>query len=421
MRPKVLTVKNFLLLAAAVAIFAGLVSWLRGGGKLPWAGVPPTAGKIAFVSTRGGGSGDADIYVMDGADGANVTPLAADDKADDREPAWSGDGGEVVFTADRQGVVRQVYQTRVEPNARLLQRTSTSGTKETPRFYGSREIYFLDAGKIARIASDASDASAIFPTVELVKDKLGNLFQNGGITDFAVSPDGEKIAAVLKVEGGEALLVYFPGSKDLVALGVARRVQAGFARDNSLVAAFAGGLEQYAPRPEPLGLLLPSQMPPEQYAVYRVPRLVGGLLISAESGDNPDAGLMLLPPEEGGVNRVVRFDSDLKPVAGVPLPFEPEGFAVAPGGDQVAVTGGETSGEFAGLYVVPLSEGGQGGKLYEKAAEQPSFSPDGTKIAFASGGDIYTVPTAGGEPVNLTKGEGTNSRPVWSPQEPKAK
>ena len=45
----------------------------------------------------------------------------------------------------------------------------------------------------------------------------------------------------------------------------------------------------------------------------------------------------------------------------------------------------------------------------------PAISPDGKTIAFAYQGDIYTVPSTGGEARRLTSTEAYESFPVWSP------
>ena len=45
----------------------------------------------------------------------------------------------------------------------------------------------------------------------------------------------------------------------------------------------------------------------------------------------------------------------------------------------------------------------------------PAISPDGTEVAFVSGGDIWTVPAAGGEARLLISNPATESRPVYSP------
>src|SRR6195952_5967187 len=46
---------------------------------------------------------------------------------------------------------------------------------------------------------------------------------------------------------------------------------------------------------------------------------------------------------------------------------------------------------------------------------EPSLSPDGSEIAFVSGGDIWTVPAAGGEARLLISDPATESRPLYSP------
>jgi Tol biopolymer transport system component/C-terminal processing protease CtpA/Prc len=45
----------------------------------------------------------------------------------------------------------------------------------------------------------------------------------------------------------------------------------------------------------------------------------------------------------------------------------------------------------------------------------PAISPDGTRIAFAYKGDVYTVPAAGGEAKQITTHASHDFHPVWSP------
>ena len=49
----------------------------------------------------------------------------------------------------------------------------------------------------------------------------------------------------------------------------------------------------------------------------------------------------------------------------------------------------------------------------------PAWSPDGTKIAFASNrdgdGEIYVMDADGGNPTNLTNNSGDDIAPAWSP------
>src|SRR6478672_419776 len=46
---------------------------------------------------------------------------------------------------------------------------------------------------------------------------------------------------------------------------------------------------------------------------------------------------------------------------------------------------------------------------------EPSLSPDRSEIAFVSGGDIWTVPSTGGEARLLVSHPANESRPLYSP------
>ena len=46
---------------------------------------------------------------------------------------------------------------------------------------------------------------------------------------------------------------------------------------------------------------------------------------------------------------------------------------------------------------------------------EPGISPDGSMIAFASGGDIWEVPSRGGDARLLVSHPATESRPMYSP------
>jgi Tol biopolymer transport system component len=49
------------------------------------------------------------------------------------------------------------------------------------------------------------------------------------------------------------------------------------------------------------------------------------------------------------------------------------------------------------------------------AFAEPAIAADGSEIAFVSGGDIWTVPTAGGEARLLVSNPGNDTHPVYSP------
>lgn len=64
------------------------------------------------------------------------------------------------------------------------------------------------------------------------------------------------------------------------------------------------------------------------------------------------------------------------------------------------------------LAALPRSAAAQ---MATPALAEPSLSPDGREIAFVSGGDIWTVPSVGGEARLLVAHPATESRPLYSP------
>ena len=59
------------------------------------------------------------------------------------------------------------------------------------------------------------------------------------------------------------------------------------------------------------------------------------------------------------------------------------------------------------LLVLPLSA-----QTVKPSFSTPAVSPDGREIAFASGGDIWTVPAAGGDAHLLISDPAEESRPL---------
>lgn len=67
------------------------------------------------------------------------------------------------------------------------------------------------------------------------------------------------------------------------------------------------------------------------------------------------------------------------------------------------------------LTVSPSLWGQSAAPAPKFAFAEPSLSPDGSEVAFVSGGDIWTVPTAGGEARLLVSHPDNESRPLYSP------
>src|SRR5437868_11917470 len=65
--------------------------------------------------------------------------------------------------------------------------------------------------------------------------------------------------------------------------------------------------------------------------------------------------------------------------------------------------------------LVRTAAGDTGAPRAVPSFSQPALSPDGSRIVFASGGDLWTVPAAGGTAHLLVADPATESRPLYSP------
>ena len=69
----------------------------------------------------------------------------------------------------------------------------------------------------------------------------------------------------------------------------------------------------------------------------------------------------------------------------------------------------------AGTSLAPVAAGAASTVAISPSYAEPAISPDRSEIAFVSGGDIWTVPSAGGTARLLVSDPATESRPVYSP------
>lgn len=397
MRPKIFTLRNLLLVLAALSIFGGLAYWGSKGFPLPFSGVPSTAGKLAFVWEK---DGQTDLYLGDPKGGE--PQRLSNDKAREAEVDFSFNGQHLAFTAERgESDVRQVCLTEAAPGRKTIALTDTQSTKEFPHFQGESDIFFLDSGKVGRTNMDASDKDAVFPTVESKRDNLNVelLFAEGGVSQYATSPDGKLILAAVKQERAQVLAVYIPEDKTLAVLGSARELKLASLSDGSFVVLFNGG----SPLKETIKLTPPDEAVKEE-----------------ARGQLQALFTMLANQSEAMAEQsfLVHFDSGFAPKDILPLPFSPTGFSLAPNNTQVAILVSEgKEGTPLGLYVGSLANPQEAPqRLTDKPVTAASWSPDGASLAYVSEGELFITPATGSEsPVSLTKGVGKASSPVWSP------
>lgn len=387
MRPKLLTPKNILLVLIAAGIFGALAFWIKSGMPLPGSGVPSTAGKIAFISTR---NGQPDLMMMDGADGGNAVALTKD-AAEESSPAWNHEGSELAFVStNRNGVTPQIYRMDAMLNAKVLQVTNTSSSKDEPRYGTEDVLFYMDTGKLHASDVKSNESEAILPPPDL-RRQFSPFMEQGGFDRVRVSPDGTKVLAVLKLEDAEALVMYVKEGEQLILFGVAKKVHFAFKPDGSFVAVFGEG----APAPEP------------------------GLMYQAGAEADPNFHVVALdtlrPMTENSFLAFYGVDGAMQGTPN-PIPASPNFFEMAPDGKYALFVFETEQSPLQGVFRVPMDDSDKTIKpLFDKLASHPSWSPDGSSVAFAHNGDIYTVSADGGEPKNLTNGQGKNSEPVWSP------
>jgi len=142
---------------------------------------PPAAGRIVFVSDRGGWNNQ--IYIMN-ADGSHLTRVAT--PMDSHYPAFSPDGRKIVFASgplarDIASRIGEIYIIDVD-GSDLTRLISLPGDVESPKFSpDGRRIAFGAGGQIYIMDVDGSHLTW-----------LTNL--PGGSGEPAFSPDGHRIA-----------------------------------------------------------------------------------------------------------------------------------------------------------------------------------------------------------------------------------
>lgn len=154
--------------------------------------------RIAFASTRG--DDVSRIYVMDAADGGNLTPLTADQG---QQPAWSADGSKIVFASNRGGTGILIWVMNADgsdQHAVTSPNTLQSQDDQSP-------TWSPDGSKIALSSRRAGDGTLGIYTVNADGTNLTQLTDAIVDYDAAWSPDGSGIAYSSITEGDTEIFI----------------------------------------------------------------------------------------------------------------------------------------------------------------------------------------------------------------------
>jgi Tol biopolymer transport system component len=388
----------------------------------------PDGNNVAFASDR---DGDAEIYVMD-ADGSNQQMLTHN-SATDTEPVFSPDGSMVAFASDRDGNF-EVYvmdadgtnQTNLTNDAASSARAAFSPDGQKIVFEsfrdGNAEVYIMNpdgTGQTRLTNNPAYDGQPVF------------LLDDSKIA-FVSDRDGDAEIYVMDADGSNQQMLTHNSATDAypVAAFLSDGGKVAFASDRD------GNPEVYVMDADGSNQKRLTSNP----ATDSTPTFPSG----GRKAESAAAGTTDVAPRNATAkshtlrSAVIEVSNSIlvTDALGYYPPEHRRLFALSPGGDKVAFAS-EPEG-YGGLYAV----GADGsdpielvdGTMTESqpaylSPEEPAFSPDGDKIAFAryvherrpSGisdqVDLYTVKPDGTGLTNVTDSNSVNEhRPTFSPK-----
>jgi len=401
MKPKRITPRNIILLLVAFTIVSLLARWGSLGFPIPGTAIPSTAGKLVVTATK---NNVADLYMMNAKDGSSLVQLTTDEPVEG-EPILDSNGQTIAFTSNRYltqfgtyavGDVRHLCVMDAAKGQKVIQLTqsaASSGTKERPQFHLADNIYYLDGGRLISVHPNGGDPKAVFPHAEMKRENrlIAEIFEHGGVVDFAVNEDETFMLVVIKREYDQICLVYDEKNETPAILAKGKKIVPIFLPDGKAAALVSGGvpLKQTIPIGNDMLEKLPS--------------------VSAAA-----------PSEEGideGKSRFVLWNNEFVVEAVTEFPIEADGIMATADGSSIVFW--KSKGADAGLAVMPLGGAGDsvsGARLAATPIDGVSISPDGKQVAYISDGRIFVVPMDGSiPPVAISPADLTITGITWSP------
>ncbi len=401
MKPKRITPRNIILLLVAFTIVALLARWGSLGFPIPGTAIPSTAGKLVVTATK---NNVADLYMMNANDGSSLVQLTTDEPVEG-EPILDSNGQTIAFTSNRYltqfgtyavGDVRHLCVMDAAKGQKVIQLTqsaASSGTKERPQFHLADNIYYLDGGRLISVHPNGGDPKAVFPHAEMKRENrlIAEIFEHGGVVDFAVNEDETFMLVVIKREYDQICLVYDEKNETPAILAKGKKIVPIFLPDGKAAALVSGGVP--LKQPIPIGNDMLEKLPS----------------VSAAA-----------PSEEGideGKSRFVLWNSEFVVEAVTEFPIEADGIMATADGSSIVFW--KSKGADAGLAVMPLGGAGDsvsGARLAASPIDGVSISPDGKQVAYISNGRVFVVPMDGSiPPAAISPADLTITGITWSP------
>jgi len=341
---------------------------------------PPPEQRIAFASDRGG---NPDIWTMktDGSDARQVT----NDAADDQIPSWSPDGKQLVSISDRRDKTYQVFVAAWDGRyVRCI--TSSEATKDMPVWnHDGREITFVSGGKVSSVKSSGGREEQYLPTSALASMTMS---ESSRLTFGGWS-------------GGDKYLFYVRETD---------RGKEVYAADRAAMAASDEEATDQPQEDKPVGIGITAA---RDLSIAVAPKRVQ---------------IAVSFIDRGGQNGILTSDLDKVETRDIYVFPEskhaPGKIAWSPDGTQIAfevwTLEDGTPNMPVGIYAIE-APGGKPRVIIEGDTREPTWSPDGRQLActvISEDGkrDIWRVNADGTSAVNLTKGQGDNYNPAWSPR-----
>jgi dipeptidyl aminopeptidase/acylaminoacyl peptidase len=147
------------------------------------------------------GQNSRDIWILDIARGTKTRFTF--DPADDRDPVWSPNSTQIVFTSNRKGpnnLYQEVYVAPTSGPSGVKWQISTGGGTSVEWRGDGRELYYRDDGGI--VAVDVHAEGTRFEAG--LPKRLISVILAGPRSTFAVTNDGQKFLAIRAREVSEA-------------------------------------------------------------------------------------------------------------------------------------------------------------------------------------------------------------------------